>query len=264
MERFLNVDRVAFSIKGYDIYYYGLIICSAIMIALCVACIYSKKRGYGSDMPLNIALVVVPTGILGARLFSVLFDGSLEFSDFFNFRTGGLSIIGAIICGGLALLIYCLIKRDFDIFKYFDVLVVALILAQAIGRWGNYFNQELYGHPLNIDAHFARFPLFIEIDGTYYMALFFYEFCFNLMGFFMLTNVYFNSVKNGYTTSLYLVYYGIVRTVLEPLREPQFILMWNGLQISRLISFAMIFIGLILYIIISVRLARSKRVRVNG
>ena len=80
--------------------------------------IYSKKKGYGSDMALNIALVVLPTGILGARLFSVLFEESLELSDFWNFRTGGLSIIGGIICGALGLLLYCLFKRDKDIFKY--------------------------------------------------------------------------------------------------------------------------------------------------
>lgn len=258
---FLNVGRIAFTIKGYDIYYYGLIICAAILIAVLVATMYSKKKGYGSDMPLNIALVVVPTGILGARLFSVLFDNSLNWSDFFNFRTGGLSIIGAIICGSLGLLLYCLIKRDKDIFKYFDVLAVVLILAQAIGRWGNYFNQEVYGHIISSESWFANFPFTVEVDGQHYMALFFYEFCFDLAGFFVLSNVYFGSVGNGYTTSLYLVYYGLVRTILEPLREPQYILMWNGLQISRLVSFAMIIVGIILYIAISIKLTKTKKVR---
>ena len=258
MLRFLNVDRIAFTIKGYDVYWYGLIICAAIVLALFIATIYSKKKGYGSDMPMNIALVVLPTGVMGARLFSVLFDESLEMSDFFNFRTGGLSIIGGIICGALGLLLYCLIKRDKDIFKYFDVLAVVLILAQAIGRWGNYFNQEVYGHPIEDNAFLAFFPIAVEIGGVHYMALFFYEFCFNLIGFFVLSNVYFNSVGNGYTTSLYLVYYGLVRTILEPLRESEYILMWNGLQISRLISFIMIFVGILIYIIISVRLTRKK------
>ena len=214
MLKFLNLNRVAFSIGGYDIYWYGLIICAAIVLAVFIASIYSKKKGYGSDMPLNIALVVLPTGVLGARLFSVLFDDMLEMSDFFNFRTGGLSIIGGIGCGAIGLLAYCLIKRDKDIFKYFDVLAVVLILAQAIGRWGNYFNQEVYGHEIASNSPFAFFPLAVEVDGVHYMALFFYEFCFNLIGFFMLSNVYFNSVSNVYTTALYLVYYGLVRTIL--------------------------------------------------
>lgn len=261
----LCVDKIAFSIAGYDIYWYGLIICCAILVAILVACLYSKKRGYDSEMPLNIALAVVPTGVLGARLFSVLFEESLDWPDFFNFRTGGLSIIGGIICGAIGLLFYCLvIKRDKDIFKYFDVLAVVLILAQAIGRWGNYFNQEVYGQLINSESFFARFPFAVEVNGEHYMALFLYESCLDLVGFFILSNVYFGQSGNGYATSLYLVYYGLIRTILEPLRNAEYILMWNGLQISRLVSFSMIFVGIILYIIISVRLTRPKKGSIYG
>lgn len=264
MLEFLNVDRVAFSIKGYDIYWYGVIICCAIVIAILVASLYSKKRGYGSDMPMNIALVVLPTGILGARLFSVIFEESLDFSEFFNFRTGGLSIIGGIIFGALGLLIYCLIKKDKDIFKYFDVLVVALILAQAIGRWGNYFNQEVYGLEIPSDLWCAFFPITVTIDGSTYMALFFYESVCNLIGFGILTNVYFNQVENGYTTSLYLIYYGVIRAILEPLRNPNYILTWNSIKVSSVMSFAMIIVGMIIYIAISVKAIQKSKVRVNG
>lgn len=261
---FMCMDRVAFSVKGYDIYWYGLIICCAIILAVLIACLYAKKKGYGSDLALNTALVVIPSGILGARLFSVLFDDTLEMSDFLNFRTGGLSIIGGIVCGALGLLLFCLIRRDKDIFKYFDVLVVVLILAQAIGRWGNYFNQEVYGMKIESDSFFAVFPIAVKINGSYYMALFFYEFCFNIIGFIMLSNIYFNAVANGYTTALYLVYYGMVRTILEPYRHPSYILMWNGLQISRLFSFLMIIIGIVLYIAISIKITRKKVRRHNG
>ena len=260
---FLSSDRVAFSIKGYDIYWYGLIICVAILTAVLVACLYSKKRGYGTDMPLNIALVAVPTGILGARLFAVLFDSSLEISDYFNFRTGGLSIIGGIIFGALGLLLYCLIKRDKDVFKYFDLLCVVLILAQAIGRWGNYINEEVYGQIIDPTSKYAIFPIAVLIDGQYYQALFFYEFCFNIIGFFILSNAYFTQVCNGYVTSLYLVFYGLVRTILEPLRNSKFILLWNGFPISRIMSLAMIVIGIVIYIVISVKNTKPK-VRVYG
>ena len=261
MMNYLNVDRVAFSIKGYDVYWYGIIICCAIILAVLVATFYAKKKGYDSDMPLNIALVVVPTGILGARLFSVLFDSSLNFSDFFNFRTGGLSIIGGVICGAIGLLTFCLIKRDKDIFKYFDVLAVVLILAQAIGRWGNYFNEEVYGRVINADSLFARFPFAVMVDGQYYMALFFYEFCLNIFGFIMLSSVYFGSRKNGYTTALYLLYYGLVRTILEPLRQAEYILMWNGMQISRIISVLMMIIGFVIYLVIAFKSAKQKKVK---
>ena len=262
---FLNVDRVAFTIKGYDIYWYGLIICSAIIIALLVATAYSKKKGYGSDMPMNIALVVLPTGVLGARLFSVLFEESLDFSEFFNFRTGGLSIIGGIVCGAIGLLLYCLvIKRDKEIFKYFDILVVALILAQAIGRWGNYFNQEVYGFEVPSNLWFSFFPLVVNIEGATYIALFFVESLCNLIGFGILTSVYFNQVSNGYATSLYLIYYGVIRTILEPLRNPAYILTWNSIKVSSVMSGLMIVVGLIIYIAVSVRITTKKKVRKNG
>ena len=265
MMEFLNVDRVAFTIKGFDIYWYGLIICLAIIVAILVASAYSKKKGYGSDMPMNIALVVLPTGVLGARLFSVLFEESLDFSEFFNFRTGGLSIIGGIICGALGLLFYCLvIKRDKEIFKYFDVLVVALILAQAIGRWGNYFNEEVYGFEVPSNLWFSIFPFVVKIGGSSYIALFFIESICNLIGFGLLSNVYFNQVSNGYATSLYLIYYGVIRTILEPLRNPAYILMWNSIRVSRVMSGLMIVVGLIIYISVSIRITTKKKVRKNG
>ena len=104
-----------------------------------------------------------------------------------------------------------------------------------------------------------------EKNICFYQYYVFYEFCFNLVGFFMLSKVYFTSVSNGYTTSLYLVYYGLIRTILEPFRYSSYILMWNGLQISRLMSFIMIFVGILIYIIISVKLTRKKvRVRRHG
>ena len=112
MMNLICMDRVAFSIGNLDIYWYGLIICLAIIVAIAVACYYCKKRNYATDLPINIALVILPTGILAGRLFAVLFDSSLVIQDYFDFRSGGMSIIGAIIGGGLALTIYCLIKKE--------------------------------------------------------------------------------------------------------------------------------------------------------
>ena len=90
-------------------------------------------------MPLTIAIIILPAGILSARLFAVLFDSGLSITDYFNFRTGGMSIIGAIIGGGLALLIYLLIKKEKDMFKYFDTLVVVLIFGSGYRKVGKLF-----------------------------------------------------------------------------------------------------------------------------
>ena len=260
MDRFLGVDRVAFSIAGYDIYWYGLIICFAIIVAVVVATVQCKSKGYNTEMPLNIALVILPTGILSARLFSVLFEESLTMSDFFNFRTGGMSIIGAVVGGGLALLLFLLLKREKQIMRYFDVLAVVLILAQAIGRWGNFFNEEVYGQVIEAGTPFAFFPFAVKIDGVLYQALFFYEFLLNLFGFGILSIVFFKSKKAGYATGTYLVYYGVVRTFLETLRQSEYILTYNGLKISQIFSIAMIVLGLIL--IVSLKIIYSKKQKV--
>lgn len=262
MNSFLNVNRVAFTIGSYEIYWYGVIICASILVAILVATLYSKKKGYPADLPLNIALVILPAGILCARLFAVLFDSSLSISDYFNFRSGGMSIIGAVVGGGVALALYCIIKREKEPFKLFDTLAVVLILAQAIGRWGNYFNEEVYGQVIEAGSTFARFPFAVLIDGTYYQALFFYEFCANLVIFGLLSYVHLNVKKTGYVTALYLILYGVVRTVLEPLRQTEYILRFQGMPISQVLSVAMIVVGVILFVV-RFSLNNKKKVKNN-
>lgn len=258
MENLLGVNRVAFKIGEFEVYWYGIIICAAIVTAIIVDCLYAKKKGYQSDMPLTIALVILPAGILSARLFSVLFEPGLSMADYFNFRTGGLSIIGGIIGGGLGLLVYCLIKKRKTAFELFDTLCVVLLLAMAIGRWGNYFNSEVYGQVIDSNSFFARFPFAIEINGTFYQALFFYESCLNLLGFAILSIIYFCTKTTGYTTSALLIYYGIVRSVLEPLRQSQYVLKLAGLPISRIMSFVMIAVGVGVLVYTIIKSTKAK------
>ncbi len=257
----LAVDRVAFSIGDFDVYWYGLVICIGILAAVIVASILCKKKNLPADLPLTIALIILPTGILCGRLFAVLFDESLAISDYFNFRTGGMSIIGAIVGGGLGLTIFCLIKKDKNPLLLFDVLCSVLLLAQAIGRWGNYFNSEVYGQVIDSASWFARFPFAVEIDGVYYQALFFYEFCANLVGFFLSASIFLGTKKSGYTTAFYLIYYGTVRTILEPLRQPEYIYNVSGIAVSRLLSIIMIAVGVILLISLIIKHKKSQEVK---
>ena len=258
MNSFIGVNRVAFSIGDFDVYWYGIIICVAIIVAIVVASLYSKKKGYGADLPLTIALVILPTGILNARLFSVLFEPGLSMADYFNFRTGGLSIIGAIIGGGLGLLVYCLIKKQKNPFVLFDVLSVVLLLAMAIGRWGNFFNQEVYGQMIDPTSPFAKFPFAIEKDGTFYQALFFYESCANLVGFAGLSCLFMFTKQPGYTTGAMLTYYGIVRSILEPFRQSQYILKMGEVAVSRVMSYVLIAVGVAILIYVIVKSAKAK------
>lgn len=261
MDILLAVNRVAFKIGDFEVYWYGIIISLAIVVAVAVDCLYAKKKGYSSDMPLTIALIILPVGILSARLFSVIFEPGLSMSDYFNFRTGGLSIIGAIIGGGLGLLVYCLIKKRKNTLELFDTLCVVLLLAMAIGRWGNYFNTEVYGQVIEEGSFFARFPFAIEIDGVFYQALFFYESCANLLGFVMLSLVYFLSKQTGYTTAGLLIYYGTVRSILEPLRQSQYVLKLAGYPVSRIMSFVMIAVGICVLIYAITKSCKAKKVK---
>lgn len=268
MTEFLCISRVAFSINGTEIYWYGIIMCLAIVAAIIVATLLCKKKNINAETPLNIALVIIPFGILGARLFACLFDASLSLTDFFNFRTGGMSIIGAIIGGGLALLIYCLIKKEKKPFNYFDILCSVLILAQAIGRWGNFFNQELYGAMIEESSIFARFPFAVLIDGVYYQALFFYEFLANLIGFVILSIIFIKQKEFGYVTAAYLTIYGSIRTILEPLRQQEYILMLGSIQVSRLFSILMIVAGIGLFVWLKIkdkrRVSYGKKSKCNS
>ena len=242
-----------------EIYWYGIIMCLSILIAIGVATFFCKVKKYDTDMPINIALVIVPIGILSARLFSVLFDEGLNISEYFNFRTGGMSIIGAVIGGAVGLITYVLIKKPSSKWIYFDTLVVVLILAQAIGRWGNFFNGEVYGQVIESGSFFARFPFAVKIDGVYYQALFFYESVLDLIGFLILALIYLCSNKKGLPTAIYLIYYGIVRTFLEQFRQTEYILKLGVLPISRVCSALMIAIGVCLLVIVIIQ---SKKTRV--
>lgn len=252
----MSIDRVAFTIGNTEIYWYGIIMCLAILVAIGVAIGFCKAKKYDTEIPINIALVVVPIGILSARFFSVLFEEGLSFADYFNFRTGGMSIIGAVIGGAIGLITYVFIKKPKDKWVYFDTLVVVLILAQAIGRWGNFFNGEVYGQEIASTSYFARFPFAVNIDGTYYQALFFYESLLDLLGFFILAILYLCSSKKGLPTAVYLIYYGTIRTILEQFRQEEYILKLGNVAISRLFSFFMIVIGIALFVVV---LIQSKK-----
>ena len=181
------MNSIAFYIGGMAIYWYGIIISAAIVTAVFVGVWLCKRLGYKEELPFEIMLAVVPIGIIGARLYYIVFSGgAVGFADFFDMRSGGIAIYGAVIAGCLGVYIYTRFIRKCSFFAVTDILVVAVILAQSIGRWGNFFNTEVYG--LATSFHF--FPLtVIGLDGNPHLALFFYESILNLIGFFVLLKI---------------------------------------------------------------------------
>ena len=236
-----------FTIFGLEIKFYGVLIASAMLMSVFLVQYLAKKRGMNPDDIIVLALIVIPFSILGARLYYCIFsDTDYTFKTFWQIRNGGLAIYGGIIGGIIAILIFCAYKRDAKlIIKLFDVIVPALILSQAIGRWGNFFNQEAYGN-LVTNPKWQWFPFAVKIDtyGGYewHLATFFYESMWDLIGFVLLMVAFFKTKKLGTTTAIYLTYYGIGRMWIEGLRTDS--LYWGPLRVSQWLSVILVVIGL--------------------
>lgn len=260
----LSMNRVAFTIFGVDIYWYGVIISSAILVAYVVSLFLAKMKHKDSEICFELLIAIVPLGIAFARLFAVLFDEGLSIANYFDFRSGGMSIIGAIIGGLNGLIILKFIKKR-SIREAADLIVVVLILAQGIGRWGNYVNGEIYGELVeNPDLQF--FPYSVLINGSYYEALFFYEFVLDILGFIGLLMIYKHVNIKGVTTASYLMYYGIIRAILETRRAPQFVLMIGSVPFSLLMSILMAVVGagLLTWVLVKNFKDKKKMENTNG
>ena len=251
------LGRVAFTIGNIDIYWYGVIIAVSIITAFALSFALLKVKGLPKDMPIDVFLAIIPLGIVCARLFSVLFDPGTTILDFFKFREGGMSIIGAVLGGVIGIIILCAFKK-YKFLTVGDLIVPVLILAQAIGRWGNFANQEVYGWVITNPA-LQFFPAGVLIDGQWHMALFFYECVLNLIGFAVLMVLYFKTKKAGVCTATYLIYYGTIRTVLECFREEEYVLKWGNVPISQLISVLFIIAGIMIAVWIIFNDKKSDR-----
>ena len=258
------------SIFGLEIYLYAIVIVFGMCMAILTAGLYFKKRGYDPYDITIYAIAIIPISVLGARAYVFIFPWSNtytpDWSTFFDFRGGGLGIYGGVIVGYLAALVCSKIKKqDFRIVA--DAIMPGLFLAQSLGRWGNFFNQEAYGRLITNDYnalpnffeainHGARhgfngYAVWIgasEASGGWYEATFFYESVCTLIGFIICVAVLTRSkrYKLGWCAAFYGIYYGIVRLVIEGFRTDSLYLyvghIETDIKISQLVSvFAIIF-----------------------
>ena len=231
-------------IFGLEIYYYALVIVAGMLIAAALSMLLMRRRNMSADFVYLLFLVCIPSAIIGARLFSCLTDADLGLKNFFKFREGGMSITGGVIGGVGSGLVVCLVKKV-DFFRAADCVVLNILIAQALGRWGNYFNQEVYGGVVTNPAQ-QWFPFAVNINGTWHYAFFFYEMLWNMLGWALLfTYAWFRKKKpNGILTCLYFVWYGAIRMVMEPLRDPEFILNNGGTPWSEVFAILMVGLGI--------------------
>lgn len=239
----------AVEIWGLGITYYALIIVTGMVLAILIFSRLLKKHGKDPYDSLDYALFILPLAILGARIyfFAFPYDGYKQnWSDFFRFRDGGLGIYGGVIFGYITMYIVAKIKKQ-DPVEISDYIAPGLLLAQSIGRWGNFVNQEAYGNLITNPAH-QWFPLAVQIGDNWYQATFFYESICTLIGFvavmFILRSKWF---RKGLAVAFYGIYYGIVRLFVEGLRTDSLFL-WlgdfnTGIKISQLVSWIAITLG---------------------
>ena len=215
----------------------------------------AKKFKVSSEFVFNILFWSLIFGVIGARLYYVIFDYA-SFKDnpieILMVWNGGLASHGGILAGLITMIVYTK-KYNFRTIRFLDYTVVGLILAQAIGRWGNFFNSEAHGVVTTLEhlqnLHIPEFVINgMYINGSYYTPTFFYESFFCLIGFLALLIIRKHKyLKVGDLTAFYLMYYGVLRIFIESSRTDA--LMFMGFKIAQIVSIVMIIIGLVIIII---------------
>ena len=259
------MSRVLFSIGPITVYWYSFLILVAVLLGYEIAISYSKRIHYHSMDITDMVLYVVIWGIIGARLYYVIFN----FSDFqsnllgiVQIWRGGLAIYGAILGAGSYVFYYCS-KKKIDFIRVLDIYSLSLLLGQMIGRWGNFFNQEAYGGITTYEALKSLFiPEFIikgmYIDGAYRHPTFLYESLWCFVGVIVL---YFIRKKYsshyGRQFSFYLLWYGLGRFFIEGLRSDSLYI--GSLRVSQVLSLLLFVIG----VVWSIYVWKKHHVKIN-
>lgn len=237
------MDPVAFKLFGLEVRWYGILIALGVVIGTVLALREAKRRGLNEDTLLDFLLFAIPGAIVGARIYYVVF--SWDFyknnpSEILNLRGGGLAIHGAVIAGVIIAIIFSKIRK-INFWVIADIVAPSLILGQAIGRWGNFANQEAHGGPTNL-------PWGILIDGVKVHPTFLYESIWNFFVFLFLMWYRKRAKAEGEVFLLYIILYSLARGLIEGLRTDS--LMWGQFRVAQLISAATIIVGIMVFYII--------------
>lgn len=261
-----NPSNIAFVIFGRPVYWYGVLMAVGIVLAVCLAWRESKRKDLPKDTILDLCLVLIPSGIIGARIFYVLFKLDLFLQNpirMLYIWEGGLAIYGAVIFGLLGAFLYARKKR-IRFLKIADIIAPGLVLAQAIGRWGNFFNQEAFGLPVT-DPNLRWFPLTVYIDkphvfdfgdglgevicqNPYHLATFFYESLWCVLVFVFLWAMRKRFKHDGDAFLWYAMLYSFARFFIEPLRGDSLWLIQDVIRVSQGIS-AVVFVAVLAFFV---------------
>ena len=242
------------SVGIFEIRWYSFLILIAFLIGFFIVYNQRDKVNLDKNEITDMLFYLILISLLGARIYYVLFNLDyylFEPLDIFKIWEGGLAIHGGIIAGLIYLIYFCK-KRSIDLIELTDIIVVALALGQAIGRWGNFFNQEAYG-PITTYSYLKslHLPNFVIegmfINGNYHHPTFLYEslWCFIIFVLLLILSKL-KIKKRGLYTSLYLIMYGIERVFVESMRQDS--LMLFNMKIAQIVSVLMILCGIFILI----------------
>lgn len=236
-------EPVAFTIFGIDIMWYAVLITSGMIIATVICCVRAPKHDLTSDQIINFVIICIPAAIIGARLYYVVFNWEFYTSDIkkiLNIRGGGLAIHGGLIFAFVAVCILCAVWKLRPL-NVLDLAVPCIAIAQAIGRWGNYFNSEAHGGPTDL-------PWAITVNGQSVHPTFLYESIWCFLLFFFLIYVDNRRKFEGQTLLLYGILYSAERFFVEALRTDS--LMIGPFKQAQVLSLSVIAVCIIAYLIL--------------
>lgn len=249
-----QLDRVAIQLGPFPIYWYGVIIGTGVLLGLWLATRESDRLGLPKDTIIDLVLIAVPIAILCARAYYVIFEWgyySQNPSEILRIRHGGLAIHGGLIGAVLTGWVFAK-KRGLSFWKLADIVAPSILLGQAIGRWGNFMNQEAHGGEVTRqfleNLHLPQFIINqMYIDGVYYQPTFLYESLWDFAGVILLLLLRKANLRRGELFFTYLIWYSTGRFFIEGLRTDS--LMLGPLRVAQVISIAII-IGSIIFIVV--------------
>lgn len=241
------MNPVALQLGPISIRWYAICIVSGLILAVYLSMKEAPRKKIDPDDIIDFILIAFPLAIVGARLYYVVFEWgyySQHLGEIFAIWNGGIAIYGGLLTGALVLYLFSR-RRLIEPIDFLDIAAPSVMIAQSIGRWGNFFNQEAYGaavKSLNYLPSLIRDQMYI--DGSYRQPTFLYESIWNLLGFLLILILRRKPqfLRQGEVTAFYLIWYGFGRMIIEGMRTDS--LMFAGLRVSQWLSMILILVGL--------------------
>lgn len=240
----VNPSRVAFSIFGLDIYWYGIIIATGFALAVFYALYRIRQEGIDEDKFFDVLIITTPAALICTRLYYVIFEWKQYHSlwEVLDVRDGGLAIYGGII-GAFVVGTLAVRWKKLPLFKILDIAGLSFMIGQCIGRWGNFFNREAHGGPTDL-------PWGMEVntpEGRMTVhPTFFYESVWNLVGFLLINRYYKHKKFDGELFLMYVAWYGLGRFFIEGMRTDSLYFFGTGLRISQVLAGLSCIVALVL------------------